>query len=467
LAEKQFVAGDRTTRDSVPPREEPISVNRSLKMTKGFFQAAILLATLLWTPGIFGESKFASLGANEKVTMRFVFPGSSEGEKQFAANFKKYYEAKNPNVTVDFLSIPGGELLQKLSIMGAAGDMPDVITVLDVGDLAAMKVLEPLDSYFAKDARLKKDLFSPGSLQYSQIDGTTFAVPLSAIGYGLMVNTNLLAKTKYKLEDLKTWDDLLKASAAMTVNGVSGYGFCGVTPRFMFRDFYIAALSNGITLDKLTDPANKKKFLELLAFYKKLQPTIVPNFISLEWSDAHKYVIDNRMAFLTTGTYYQSYMTGLNGDCIEYIKPIAYPRGPSATAATAYVTNSAQAIAVGSKHKEIAWDMIREIHLSSVGPEFTGSIHTPANLTYDQAAVKQSVAKYFGSHLDAQMEILGRWSKIMAKGIPQPVVLGQADIERTYQKRMTLFLLGKTDVEQTYTLWMDDLHKIQADLVKK
>ncbi len=431
--------------------------------------SCVLMTLLLVTfcaATVQAQTKFASLGPNEKVTMKFVFPASSEGEKQFTVNFKKYYEAKNPNVTVEFLSIPGGELLQKLTIMGAANDLPDVITVLDVGDLAAMNVLEPLDSYFAKDPKIKKESFSAGPLQYSQVGGKTYAVPLSAIGFGLMVNTNLLAKTKYKLEDLKTWDDLLKASAAMTAGDVSGYGFCGVTPRFMYRDFYIAALSNGITMDKLTDPSNKKKFLELLDFYKKLSPSIVKNFTSLEWADAHKYVIDNKMGFLTTGTYYQSYMSGLNGDCIEYIRPIAYPKGPSAIAASAYVSNSAQAIAAGSKHKDIAWDMIREIHLSSVGPEFTGAIHTPANLTYDQALVKKSVGVYFSAHLDAQMDILSRWSKIMAKGIPQPVVLGQADIERTYQKHMTFFLLGKETAEEFYNQWMDELKKIQAELTK-
>lgn len=410
--------------------------------------------------------KFASLKPGEKVTMRFTHAGASEGEKAFMANFKKYYEAKNPQVTVEFIVIPGGEALQKLTVMTTAGDWPDVIGVLDVGDLAAMNIVEPLDPFFAKDDKLKKENFVSGALQYSQVKGVTYSVPITAMGYGLMVNTNLLAKTGYKLEDIKTWDDLLKVSQAMTKDGVYGYGFCGVTPRFMYRDFYISALSNGVTMDKLTDPANKKKIMELLAFYKKLSPTIVPNFGSLEWADAHKYVIDNKMGFLTTGTYYQSYMTGLSGDCIEYIKPIAYPKGPSADKAAAYIANYAYAITTGSKHKDIAWDMIREVHLSAIGPEFTGSIHMPANLTYDKEAVKASVAKYFGAHLPAQLDILSRWEKIMANGVPQPVVLGQADIERSYQEKMFAYLTGKIDAEQFYSQWMAALEKIQADLKK-
>jgi len=412
-------------------------------------------------------SKFASLKPGEKVTMRFTHAGASEGEKSFMANFKKYYEAKNPNITVEFIVIPGGEALQKLTVMTTAGDWPDVIGVLDVGDLAAMKIVEPLDPYFAKDDKFKKENFIPSVMKYSQVDGVTYSVPISAIGYGLMVNTNLLKKTGFKLEDIKTWDDLVKVSEAMTRDGAYGYGFCGVTPRFMYRDFYIAALSNGITMDKLTDPANKTKIMELLAFYKKLAPTIVSNWASLEWADAHKYVIDNKMGMLTTGTYYQSYMTGLNGDCIEYIKPIAYPKGPSADKANAYVSNYAYGITTGSKHKDIAWDMIREVHLSAVGPEYAGSIHTSANMTYDKEAVKSAVAKYFGAHLDAQMEILGRWEKIMANGIPQPVVLGQSDIERSYQEKMFAYLTGKITADQFYDQWMVTLGKIQADLKKK
>ena len=91
-------------------------------------------------------TEFASLKPGEKVTMRFAHAGSSDAEKQFMVNFKKMYEAKNPNVTVEFIVMPGGEALQKLTIMGAAGDTPDVLGVLDVGDLAAMTLLEPLDA---------------------------------------------------------------------------------------------------------------------------------------------------------------------------------------------------------------------------------------------------------------------------------------------------------------------------------
>lgn len=413
-----------------------------------------------------GVSKFASVKPGEKVTIRFTHAGASEGEKVFMANFKKHYEAKNPNITVEFIVIPGGEALQKITVMTTAGDWPDVIGILDVGDFAAMGIVEPLDDYFAKDTVLKKDHFIPDALKYSQVNGKTYSVPVTAMGYGLMVNTNLLKDTGYKLEDIKTWDDLLKVSQAMTKGGVSGYGFCGVTPRFMYRDFYISALSNGITMDRMDDPANKKRMMELLDFYKRLAPTIIPNWASAEWADVHKYVIDNRMGMLTTGTYYSSYMTGLNGDCIEYIKPIAYPRGPSMDKAQSYVANYAYGITSGSKHKDVAWDIIKEVHLSSVGPEFTGSIHTPANLTYDKNLVKESVKKYFSAHLDAQLDILARWEKIMSVGVPQPVVLGQADIERTYQNRMFNFLSGKITADQFYDQWMEDLRKIKADLKK-
>jgi len=411
-----------------------------------------------------GGSKFASVKPGEKVTIRFTHAGASQGEKEFMANFKKYYEAKNPNITVEFIVIPGGEALQKITVMTTAGDWPDVIGILDVGDFAAMGIVEPLDDYFAKDKNLKKEHFISDVLKYSQIGGKTYAVPITAIGFGLMVNTNLLKGTGYKLEDIKTWDDLIKVSQAMTKDGVSGYGFCGVTPRFMYRDFYISALSNGITMDKMDDPANKKRMMELLDFYKRLYPTIIPNWASAEWADAHKYVIDNRMGFLTTGTYYSSYMSGLSGNCIEYIRPIAYPRGPSMDKSPAYVANYAYGITSGSKHKDVAWDIIKEVHLSSVGPEFTGSIHAPANVTYDKNLVKESVKKYFSAYLDSQMDILARWDKIMSVGVPQPVVLGQADIERSYQNRMFNYLSGKITADQFYDQWMEDLRKIKADL---
>jgi len=412
-------------------------------------------------------SKFASVKPGEKVTMRFTHAGASEGEKVFMSNFKKHYEAKNPNITVDFIVLPGGEALQKIIVMTSAGDWPDLVGLLDVGDLAAMRIIEPLDEYFEKDKDIKKAHFIPEVLKYSEVNGKIYGVPITTIGFGLMVNLNLLKNTGYKLEDIKTWDDLLNVSKAMTKDGVFGYGFCGTTPRFMYRDFYISALSNGITMDRMDDPNNKNRIMELLAFYKKLLPTIIPNWASAEWADVHKYVIENRMGMLTTGTYYSSYMSGFSKACLEYIRPIAYPRGPSMNKSPAYVASYAYGITTGSKHKDVAWDMIREVHLSSVGPEFTGSIHTPANIFYDKNLVKESVKRYFAEHLDAQMDILARWQDIMKNAVPQPVVLGQVDIERSYQQRMFDYLTGKTTAEQFYEQWMTDLKKIKQDLVKK
>ena len=412
------------------------------------------------------DMNFTSVKAGEKVIMRFVHAGSSEGEKSFMNNFKKYYDAKNPRIMIDFLVIPGGELLQKLTVMTKAGDWPDVMGVLDIGDLVAMNTLEPLDTYLSKDEKVKKENILPAALKYSQVGGRTYALPITAIGYGLMVNTNLLKNTGIKLDDIKTWDDLLKAAKEMTIGDAYGYGFCGVTPRFMYRDFYISALSNGITMDKMSDPANKSKMMELLDFYQKLNPYIIPNRASIEWVDIHKYVIDDKCGMLTTGTYYESYMYGLNDNCIEYIKPIAYPKGPSAGAATAYVSNYAYAITKGSQHKDIAWDIIRETHLCDAGIEFTGSIHTAADLTFDKDKVKASINKYFGTHLQAQLGILDRWKNILANGVPQPVILGQTDIERSYQELMLGFLSGKINAQQFYIQWMSELKQIQANFKK-
>ncbi|MFD1906495.1 extracellular solute-binding protein [Paenibacillus rhizoplanae] len=61
----------------------------------------------------------------EKVKLKFTFWGSPQ-EKKAVEDAIKAFEAKNPNVTIDSIHIPGTDFLQKLNAMIAGNEAPDL-----------------------------------------------------------------------------------------------------------------------------------------------------------------------------------------------------------------------------------------------------------------------------------------------------------------------------------------------------
>lgn len=407
-------------------------------------------------------SSFSALA--EDVTLRFSFPGSSEAERQWASDFKEYIEDKYPGVTIDYLHIPGGDLIQRITVMIAAGDVPDIIAVQEITDYVGMGALEPLDDYVLNDDQIDFAHFNEGTLRYSQVDGVTYAIPSLAIGYGLLVNTNLLYDVGLELEDLKTWDDLLAAAKAMTKDGNYGWAFCGSVPRFLFRDFYVAAASNGLMYDELSKPENKQRFVELMDFYAELEPYIAPAAQGLEWGDLHRYILDNRVGFIATGTYYMGYFWGFSPDSLEYLRPIQFPKGPSVDQPSSLVGSFGYGIFADSPNKEIAWQVVREAVNDRFAAQLAGSINVTALNTIPADVLEAEVEKYFAEHLDAQLDILDRWAVILDQnGVPQPGVLGLNEIERAYQDSFFMMLNGRLSPEEMYERFIAEVKIIEAD----
>lgn len=67
----------------------------------------------------------AGTATGEKVKLKFTFWGSPQ-EKKAVEDAIKAFEAKNPNVTIDSIHIPGTDFLQKLNAMIAGNEAPDL-----------------------------------------------------------------------------------------------------------------------------------------------------------------------------------------------------------------------------------------------------------------------------------------------------------------------------------------------------
>lgn len=403
-----------------------------------------------------------ALGAQEKVTLRFVYSGTSEPEKAWSAEYKKDLEARHPNISIEYMYIPWAEQEKKIAVMTQAGDYPDLIQVQDVTTLSAMGVLEPLDSYIDNpDSRVKRTDFYPAAFEYSIINGTLYSVPAHMTVYGLIVNTEMLAKAGFSKDDLKTWDDLLRVAQAITKDEVYAYGYAAGLPRFAWRDAMISGYSNGVTMAD-TAPEAKSRYLEVLKWYETLRPYIPPAAVTWSYPDMFRAFCQEQVAMIAAGSFYTANVYSIDPGIVPKSRAIVYPKGPSAERSSAMVANAGWAMFSGSKNKEAAWFVIEDLSQKEVLAKEAAVVGIPARSDISLDVFAELAGVYYPDIKEANKQIIEDWLAIARDfGKPQAKILRQGEMEVKFQEKMYALLTGALDAESFYEQIIADIEEIR------
>jgi maltose-binding protein MalE len=99
----------------------------------------------------------------QKTTLDFWAAAITPEREAFWQGVVKDFNDKNPDITVNYLGVPGdlSAYIEKLNVAIAAGQAPDIINNF-TSDMISRGVLEPLDGYFDKGDG--KGKITPGSL---------------------------------------------------------------------------------------------------------------------------------------------------------------------------------------------------------------------------------------------------------------------------------------------------------------
>ena len=165
---------------------------------------------------LLGVSLFAGGGGQAKdssgpVKLRFLYPGTSEIERQWSTELAQRVKAAYPNYEIEFIYLVWADMEPKLVSMIQAQDYPDIIAVQETTNYVTMDALEPLDAYFDTGANpVKKSNLIQSALDHFSMSSKVYALPDRVVNYGMVVNEKLLSTVGVKPEDLKTWDDVKK-----------------------------------------------------------------------------------------------------------------------------------------------------------------------------------------------------------------------------------------------------------------
>jgi ABC-type glycerol-3-phosphate transport system substrate-binding protein len=401
--------------------------------------------------------------AEAGTTLRVVFPGTSETEKQGAVRLKQLAESKFPDIKIEMMYIGWPDLEKKLSVMLPGGDIPDLVQQQEATTLVAMGALEPLNSYLARpDSALKKAQFYEGVWDYSVYDGKVYTIPIRAISYGLIVREDLLTQAGMKLGDLKTWDDMKKAAKAMTKGDVYGYGYPLGLPRFAWREGpYIAGYSNDFDLSD-TSEATKAKYLEMLRLFKDLQPSMSPTTKVMGLREAFQAWGLGNIAMMATGDFFVANLYPINPKILKVSRVVAYPKGPSATKLRAPVANVGWAMFKGSQHKEEAWKVLSLFCSLENLTEESAMLNTPARRDIDMGKLAQAAARFYPDAVEDNKRIINDFvTNAHPVGVPMRKILRREEMEVAFQKIMIEMLDGKLTPEQAYERIKAEIDKIK------
>lgn len=127
----------------------------------------------------------------EQITLRYMTWNTTEVTLQGAyERFKSEYEALHPNITIEYVDIPYGNMVQQAFTYAAAGDLPDIVEMATpfIATFTTSNILQPLDGLV--DQELLDDL-QPVTLSEVTNDGKIMAMPRIIIPQVLYYNKTL------------------------------------------------------------------------------------------------------------------------------------------------------------------------------------------------------------------------------------------------------------------------------------
>jgi multiple sugar transport system substrate-binding protein len=176
------------------------------------------------------ESK-APAADSKPIVLKFSLWGSDAYKAMYEDLAKKYTE-KNPNIKVEVMLIPFTEYQQKLSIMSASGDMPDVGWLAErmVPQFVESNQLIDIQSAVTSDAAYDFNDLIPVTLEQFKKDNKLYGISFSSQPGALYVNNTLFKekglKTPMELvkEGKWTWEELIKAGKVIADPDKGVYG---------------------------------------------------------------------------------------------------------------------------------------------------------------------------------------------------------------------------------------------------
>lgn len=403
---------------------------------------------------------------NEPVTLKY-YNWDSEVSAAATKKLIENYQAKNPNVKVESVTlVPGNSLetLKKLDVTMSSGEQVDVVLFPSIEETiarSAQGVLAPLDDFY------KKDNINPDDEYYinPRYKGKTYAAMSNSSNWLVLFNEDALKAANLPAPTFGwTWDDfrdyakkLTKGDGAGKQYGTYFHTWGEYTNMIAYTDKknpYLTA-----ELKPQFDDPSFKQFFEMRKAMEKDDKSAKPlsDVIGGKLSYVSEY-LSGKAAMMITG----SFMLANIGDTKKYpheFKTIAAPLPRPSKDSDPGLTNIGgqyAAIAQSSKHKDEAYKFIRYMTT-----EQEARVETSGWKKADATAL---VEKLYGANknlIDLPSVTTTLYDKKVKTSVSSDIAVSYgSQLKKVMEDGMSKFLLDGAPIEEVQKWMMTEGDKI-------
>ena len=181
------------------------------------------------TPADGGQTADTGKTDGKQVTIRFMDNMASETRDRAYEEIIANFEAQNPDIKIEYETVPWDQSHSKLVTLGSTGTMPDVVQVHPtwISEFVNAGWIEGLD------ARLDTYEYKDGFTDYTKnvlfdqtqrkVYGDVYVIPDAILTNGIFIRTDWAKEAGVDYSDW-TWNDFLEAAQKMTDTEKNRYG---------------------------------------------------------------------------------------------------------------------------------------------------------------------------------------------------------------------------------------------------
>jgi len=315
-----------------------------------------------------GSTAAATTGANaaqgKPVTLSFWAAAITPERDTFLKDMAAKFHEKNPNVTIDFLGVPGDlqAYRQKLDMAIAANQAPDITNDFRA-DLITRGYYAPLDDYFDKWS--DKDKINPAAVKtdrdLDQKAGKLYAMPYSSQPWVFWIRPDWFKEANLPIPE--TWDQMFDSIKKLTDKSKGRYGLSirggsGSANTLETLMYSYSGIQEYFTKDgksTINDPLNVEFVEKYLGMYNVYTPE---DDLSKGWTELAATFQSGKAAivFHNLGSA-SAQEKAFNGDRSKFMA-IPNPKGVKGYVQHAGLNPLGVSIANTTKDKDAAWSFL-------------------------------------------------------------------------------------------------------------
>ena len=166
--------------------------------------------------------------SNEEITLRFVDISTSPLRQEYFMSVFEQFEAEQ-GIKVKYEGVPWDDAADKLTVLGAANDLPDVMSVTEkwMGQFISAEWIMPLDDLYADMLEPVANVATKISVERDrQMYGHVYRIPDGLINAGFFYRKDWVEEIGYEIPtgDDWTWDAYFDLVRALTDPSKNRYG---------------------------------------------------------------------------------------------------------------------------------------------------------------------------------------------------------------------------------------------------